>query len=137
MSFGATLLLRRHRHTLHMAEKAKRMLEYIRHCDSRRQGKRDLPKGNAQAPDGFHLIACGLASINPVAVHNLSALFVESVLDLGAQLRCRFSNAGGADGLAIQVREWLSNDNSNNGQGDEHQTIHTSIDQIREDVVNV
>ena len=137
MSFGATVLLRRHRHTLHMAEKAKRMLEYIRHCDSRRQRKRNLPKGNTQTPDGFHLIACTLASINPVAVYNFSALFVESVLELGAQLSCRFSNAGAADGLAVQVRERLSNDNSNNGQGDEHQTIHTSIDQIRKDVVNV
>lgn len=137
MSLGGTVLLRRHRHTLHIAEKAKRMLRSVRHHDCGRQCKRDLPKCDTQAPDGFHFIACGLARTNPIAVHNLSTLLVERVLELRAQLRSRFSNAGGADGLAIQVRERLANDNSDNGHGDEHQAVHTGIDEVREDVVNV
>ena len=97
-----------------MAEKAKRMLRSIRHYDGRRQCKRYIPKSNAQAPDSFHLIACGLVRTNPVAVHNLSTLLVESVFDLGAQLRCRFSDTGGADDLAIQIRKGLANDDSDN-----------------------
>ncbi len=86
-----------------MAEKAKRMLRYVSHHVGQRQCKMDLPKCNTQAPDSFHLIACGLARTNPVAVHNLSTLLVEGVLELGAQLRRRFSNTGGADDLAIQI----------------------------------
>ena len=73
-----------------------------------------LPEGNAQAPDGFHLIACGLARTNPVAVHNLSTLLVEAVFELRAQLRCRFSNTGGADDLAVQIRKGFANDNGDN-----------------------
>lgn len=115
MSLGGTVLLRRQRHTLHMAEKAKRMLKSVSYYAGRRQCKRILPKCNAQAPDGFHLIACGLARTNPVAVYNSPTLLVERFLELRAQLRSRFSNTGGADGLAIQVRERLANDNSDNG----------------------
>lgn len=82
--------------------------------NERRQPCKDLPKCNAQAPNGFHLIACGLARTNPVAVHNLSTLLVEGVLELGAQLRCRFSDTGGADDLAVQIRKGLANDSSDN-----------------------
>ena len=96
-----------------------------------------LPKCNAQTPNGFHLIACGLARTNPIAVHNLSTLLVEGVLELGVQLRCRFGNTGGADNSTIQIRKGLANDNSNNRQGDEHQTIHASVDEVWKDVVNV
>ena len=63
----------------------------------------NLPQCNAQAPNGFHLIACGLAGTNPVAVHNLSTLLIEGVLELGAQLRCRVGNSRGADDAAIQI----------------------------------
>lgn len=96
-------MLRRHRHTLHMAEKAKRILSSVSHHVGRQLCKMELPKCNTQTPDGFHLIARGLARTNPVAVHNLSTLLVEGVLELGAQLRCRFSNTGSADGLAVQI----------------------------------
>ena len=64
---------------------------------------RDLPKCNAQAPDGFHLVARGLARADPVAVHNLSTLLVEGVLELRAQLRSRFGHTGRANDLAIQI----------------------------------
>lgn len=96
-----------------MAEKAKRMLRSVRHHDDRKQGKRDVPKCNAQTPDGFHLVASGLARTNPIAVHNLSTLLVKGVLELGAQLRCRFCDTGGADDLAIQIRKGLANNDCN------------------------
>ena len=137
ISLGGTVLLRRQRHILHMAEKAKRMLNSVRHHHGRRESRMNLPKCNAQAPDGLHLIARGLARSDPVAIHNLSTLLVEGVLELGAQLRSRFGNAGGADNSAVQIRKWLPNHDSDNRQGDEHQTIHTRVDEVREDVVNM
>ena len=137
MSLGGTVLLRRQRHTLHMAEKAKRMLDTVSRHDVQQESKLKLPKCNAQAPDGFHLIACGLACTNPIAVHNLPTLLVKGVLELGAQLRCRFGNTGGAHNSAIQIRKWLANHNGDNRQGDKHQTIHTGVDEVWEDVVNM
>ena len=84
MSLGGTVLLRRQRHTLHMAEKAKRMLESVSRYDGQQEIESNLPKCNAQAPDSFHLIACGLACTNPIAVNNLPTLLVKGVLELGA-----------------------------------------------------
>jgi hypothetical protein len=35
----------------------------------------------------------------------------------------------GTDGLAIEVGEWLANGDCHNDDGDEEETINTSIDQ--------
>ena len=39
--------------------------------------------------------------------------------------------------MAIQIRERLANDNSDNGQGDKHQAVHTGVNEVWEDVVDL
>ncbi len=62
---------------------------------------------------------------------------MDGTLKLAVQLSRRFSNAVGADDLAVQVGQWLANHDCDNRYGDKHHAIHASVDKVWEDVVNV
>ena len=103
MSLGGTDLLRRQRQTLHIAEKAKRMLNAVSTIFCAVAAEIGLPKSNTQAPNGLHLVTGGLVGADPVAVNNLSSLVMNGTLELAVQFSRRLSNAVGADDLAVQV----------------------------------
>lgn len=103
--------------------------------------KQDLPKSNAQTPDGLHLIAGCLVRTNPVTEWDLTSVLVEGifhrVVQLVAKLRCGFGNAGGSNDLAIEIGQRFANHNSNYDESEEHQGIHGGVDHVGEYVVNV
>ena len=67
----------------------------------------------------------------------MTSVLVKALLEFIVQCRCRFGNAVRANDLAIQVRQWSADDDSNDGQGNEHHAIHPSVKEIWEDVVDV
>lgn len=105
MSLGGTLLLRRQRQILHIAEKAKRML-VLKSAKSCVVGFsiHYLPESNAETPDGLHLVARCLISTDPVAVfHADRPLVLNSALECSAKLVCGRSHAGRANDFAVEV----------------------------------
>ena len=105
MSLGGTLLLRRQRQILHIAEKAKRMLvRKSAKCCVVRFRIHSLPESNAETPDGLHLVASRLIGTDPVAVfHADRPLVLNRALECSAKLVCRRSYTGRANDFAVEV----------------------------------
>lgn len=62
-------------------------------------------------------------------------MIFESLSKLVTELRGRYGDAGRTNDLAVDVREWFTNDDSNNNQSDEQHTVHSSGDEERNAIV--
>lgn len=101
-----------------MADRAKRILSC---CQQSRAVMvyQYIPEGNAQSPNGFHLVACHPIGSDPVAVSDLATLVVNASLQLRPELVRRFCRARRSDDSAIEVRKRLANDCGNDDEGDQ------------------
>ena len=62
---------------------------------------------------------------------------MQCALKLAVQDRSRFGNTVRANDLAVQVRKWLANDNSDDSDGNEHHSIHAGVNEVWKHVIKV
>ncbi len=62
---------------------------------------------------------------------------MKALLELGVELRSRLGNTVGADDLTVQVRQRSPDDDGDDREGNEQHAVHTGVEQVRKDVVDV
>jgi len=98
-----------------------------------RESKQDT-KGDAQTPDGFHLVTGGLGSTDPHIIVDGSTLS-----DVVPERRGKVIGgaSGAANGRTVQEGQGLADCDSHNNDSDQEQAVHPGIDEERQDGIEV